>query len=326
MKKSYTRLICLVTALLVVAALFTSCSSSFNGDSASPKEDYYDGNRVFSENVAPEYSYDLDYEAKAPAQNENRKLVRTCQLSIETKDFDSALNDIESSAEVLGGYIESSGVTGKSVYSGVVQRTASYTVRIPADSLDEYVSGIEAKYNMLKKTTGSVDISDEYYDTEARLNSLEIQEKRLLEMLEKADELNYMLELNSALSDVRYQIEKMTSQMKRYDNSVTYATVSISLSEVVEYTEINQAPKNFGERFSSAAAASWKNFVSGCENFAIGFIYALPGIIIFAVIAACIVFIIAGAVKRSRRKAALRTEQFRKNINADASNGDAENK
>ena len=51
------------------------------------------------------------------------------------------------------------------------------------------------------------DITDSYFDAQARLDSLRQQEASLLEILSKAEKLEDVVQLQTALSDVRYQIE-----------------------------------------------------------------------------------------------------------------------
>ena len=148
-----------------------------------------------------------------------------------------------------GGYVESSYITGKSLSDyGNVTRSATFVLRVPAAGLDAYVEALSGSFNVLSRQESAEDITDSYYDSKARLDSLLVQEKRLLSMLEGADDLEYMLKLEDKLSEVRYQIESLYSTLQRYDKAVEMATVNVSLREVVEYQRITEPPKTFGER------------------------------------------------------------------------------
>ena len=101
------------------------------------------------------------------------------------------------------------------------------------------------------------DITGSYFDTQARLNALEQEEKRLLELLEKAETLDEIIQLEDRISNVRYEIESLTSQMKIYDKEVAYSTVSIFLEDVTEYS----AKSSFGSRTWEAFTGGWNSFV-----------------------------------------------------------------
>ena len=306
----------LILSLMTVSLFLTSCMAS-SSYSKGATDDYYptDGNGYYDiiEMETPSIGMDNDdysnkYEsmsAGTPPQSsaaDTRKIVRTVDLTMETLNFDDAIAKITSAAASYGGYLEYSYVSGESIRSNGDARYASFTVRIPADQLDNFVNGFDASFNILNKTENSTDITDTYYDTQARLNSLLTQEERLLAMLEGATELQYMLEIENTLANVRYQIESYYSTINRYDKQIALSTVSISLQEVIEYQPIVVKPKTFGERLSQAFSESWKDFADGWKNFMVGFVYVLPGLITLAVLAGLIILIVVMSVKAARKK------------------------
>ena len=172
MKKS----IALLLSLLMLLAVFCSCGSS--KDSYDPGG--YDGDSV------------------------TRKIVKTYKLELETLDFTKAGTLIVSTAEALGGYVSESSERSTSISgSSDSTRYASYTIRVPADKVDEYLEAIEAECNVLRSTLTTEDITDSYYGYKAQLDSLLLQEERLTAMLEKADSLDYLLTLEDKLAQVR---------------------------------------------------------------------------------------------------------------------------
>ena len=89
--------------------------------------------------------------------------------------------------------------------------------------------------------------------------------------------------------------------MRSYDNQVDYSTVNIYLREVRKVSE----GTGFGTRIRAAFSGSWENFVSGVQGFVIAVIYALPMIVILAVIAVIVIPIV---VRHNRRVRAHRSE------------------
>ncbi len=344
MKKCRT-LVSVSLLLCLILFLFSSCGSSGKMDGAY--YDYDAGSYYYAPAEEAEYweepamtyaaetaapSAYADYNAKpgssgksteystqsssaqTPAPNQpsaadNRKIIRTENISLETKNFDETVSGITESAEKLGGYIENSYISGQSMNSYAVARSASFTLRIPSSALDEYVDYVSETYYVTSRTTNASDITDRYYDAEARLNSLLTQEERLLAMLEGANDLEYMLKLEDKLSEVRYQIESYYSTLSRLDKQVALSTVCITLQEVIEYQPVSPLPQTFGERFANAVRNSWKDFGHGLQDFAIDFMYSLPGLLLFLLIVAIVILIIRAIVRHTRKKRQLKAEK-----------------
>ena len=317
----------LTTILSVILILAMASCGSSKSDNTAPSRSYYGSAQAetyYDYSEAEMYdmsaaempmSYNsksmMDITATAAGDNiaDTRKIIKNVSMTLEALEFDKAVEDIKATALSQGGYIENSYVSGRSINQEYNQRYASFSIRVPADKLSAYVNTLNETYNLLNINESSSDITDQYYDTEARLKSLVTQEERLLSMLEGATELQYMLDVERNLADVRYQIENYYSTLTRYDNQVSMSTVTIELQEVVKYQEITEPPKTFGQRLGSAIAGSWNNFVYGLQDFVIDFTYALPGLLVFCVIVGFIVFIIVSSVKRRRKKKSLKNEE-----------------
>ncbi len=53
-----------------------------------------------------------------------------------------------------------------------------------------------------------------------------------MELLAEAESIDSVIAIESRLSDVRYEIESIGSQLRSYDDLVTFDTISISIAEV----------------------------------------------------------------------------------------------
>lgn len=107
------------------------------------------------------------------------------------------------------------------------------------------------------------DVTTQYMDIEARLSNLTAQRTRLQELQASAENLADLLEIESSLSDVQYQIESWQSQLDWYSQQVSCSTVYLSLDEVKEYTPPRNptspscpAPSAMAGRASSPASSS----------------------------------------------------------------------
>ncbi|MFQ7105400.1 MAG: DUF4349 domain-containing protein, partial [Neglectibacter timonensis] len=214
------KLLCLFFAVFLAASLAACGNSKSSSSAAAASTGGYDSEGV------PEAG--ANSAALSKVDEIERKLVYRADVSAETKDFERAKADLDSLVAEVQGYVESSDLTGSS-YGGGGNRRLSYTVRVPADSLQGFLAKLEELVNVVSNSTYMEDITGSYFDTQARLNALEQEEKRLLELLEKAETLDEIIQLEDRISNVRYEIESLTSQLKIYDKEVAYSTVSIFL-------------------------------------------------------------------------------------------------
>ena len=234
----------------------------------------------------------------------NRKIIQSKYLYIETLGFDDTSKDIESLVFKYNGYIESSNIEGISITerSKYNTRYAYYTIRIPAQSFNSFVEEVKGVGNVLQEQVTKEDVTMQYYDLEARIHSLETQEERLLQLLEKGEKLEEVLALEKQLSEVRYQIESYTSTLKGLENKVSYGTVNLELREVIEETQVQEPAKTVGEKISQGFIRSLTSIKNGFINFFIWFVSVIPYLIIWIVFILIIIMIIRTIYKKSQRK------------------------
>jgi len=132
------------------------------------------------------------------------------------------------------------------------------------------------------KNESTEDITLQYADTESRLKSLEIQQERLLALLEKADTLEEIIALESRLSEVRYELELHGKTLRTYDNLVDYATITLYIQEVVRMT--SPKPMGIWERIGSGLSDTIYNIYEGFTNFFVSLIINIPYLIIWCII------------------------------------------
>ncbi|MBQ9079808.1 MAG: DUF4349 domain-containing protein [Clostridia bacterium] len=308
------RFLTLALCLIVAVATLVACSSANDVDmstggnktdayypSVDEKiEDSFDGIGVDSAGGSLSDS--------ATSGEYERQIIKTVKIQAETKAFDTAVSAINGYVSEFGGYVESSEQSGKSLnwVNGYYERYASYTIRIPAENLEAFVGKVGDTLNIVNNNGTQDDVSPQYYDIVSRLETLETEKEALQKMYEKADTIDYMLQVQERLYDVIEEIEAYTTQLNYYKSQVAYSTVHLSISEVIEYTDIVEKPKTYGEEIKSAFVESWKDFADGCRDFSIWFVGAIPTLITLAVIgcavAAIILLIVRGTEKKRKQK------------------------
>ena len=122
--------------------------------------------------------------------------------------------------------------------------------------------------------------------------------------MEQADNMEDLLTIPSRLTDVQYDLEKIHSQMLVMKNRINYSTVHLYLSEVIEYTEVEEEPETFFQRVGRGFTKSVKGIWNGIVEFVIFLISALPYLVLLGGIAVVIILIIRKRQKKHPRKKA----------------------
>ncbi|MDP4091575.1 MAG: DUF4349 domain-containing protein [Bacillota bacterium] len=232
-----------------------------------------------------------------------RKVIKNSKIQMETKHFDDAVNFVITRTEKEKGYIQSSNIQGGRLEDGQYagNRYAEFTVRIPVDKLNSFLKDAEALGVVVSRSDNDEDVTSQYFDTEARVKTLKVEEERLLAILQKSDKLTDIIELEKRLSELRNEIESLTGTLKKYDSLVALATVSLTIREVQTESQIKAKPVTFGEKL----AEGFKQSVSALYEILKGIVLIIVYVLPFAAAAAVLFIPIRMLVKwyNKRRKA-----------------------
>ncbi len=230
---------------------------------------------------------------------ENRKLIQTVNMHVETEDLDAVLEQVNSRISQLGGYVETSNVQNGSAYSGKRYRNADLTVRIPAKDLDAFIDKVGEVTNIVSSRKTVEDVTLSYVATESRVKALQTEETRLLELLAQAETMDDLLTVEARLTEVRTELEQVTSTLRVFDNQVDYATIRLNIEEVTEYTEVTQ-PETVWQRIGVGFKKSLKNVGSFMKELFVFLIVAIPYFVIIAVATVAVVLILRLVARRKR--------------------------
>ena len=242
------------------------------------------------------------------------KIIYTISADVETLEFDETIEAVYKMLEQNGAFIESSNVGGRNHWqirnNMPSYRYAFFTLRVPQDRLEVMASDLDTLGNVLSVRRFAENITAQFVDTEARLNALRIQEERLLDMLRRAEEISDMIVIEESLANVRHQIESIVSTLRNWENRIRFSTLHLSIQEVHEYTELEppeevpywqQIWDGLGDTFTRIGL-----FFSGLFMW---FVINLPILIILAVFAAIVIYIIYKINLRRRTKVNLMKEK-----------------
>ncbi len=316
-----------LSLLLVVCMLFSACgasktvmeemkemettrgdyfySSSTNGSVMTPSIPMADD--MLMDGGAIEFGSATGSTVSTDIAFKEEKLIYTSRVVLETEEFDTATDALHATIKSLGGIIISENAYNLNGVNRGGYRNLSMTVRIPQENYDAFLSGISESYNVASIQNSVENLTERYYDNENRLKSYRIQEERLFAMLEKAENVSEMLEIEARLCDVQYQIEALTNTQTTIDNDVKYSTFYLDLNEVTKFT--SPAPKTFGDRLVETLKDSGEMFAEFLEGALFTLIILAPYIAIAGVIA----IVAVCTFKHKKKKAAAKKEKQNEN-------------
>lgn len=225
------------------------------------------------------------------------KLVYRCYVDIETLDFDksyAALQDMMQkyncviSSETFGdesiSYFYDSYYSSSSKYK--TGRTDEIVIRVPSANYKSFISEYGELGNVTSKTQTVDNITQEYYDTTSQVEGLKAEMERLEIMMSQATEIEDMITINQAITELQSEINSLTTYIRTMDSDVAYSYVTMSLREVLEYSEVEQPVKKntFIDRLKNQCVDTWKGFLNFLENLLFTIIGLIPAIVIIGII------------------------------------------
>ncbi|MBO4532982.1 MAG: DUF4349 domain-containing protein [Treponema sp.] len=222
-----------------------------------------------------EYSYEMLEESPAvpealegslengSASEFERKLIRTGNVTLEVQTVSDAEEKISSWAKSLGGYITN---------ANTWEYGASFTVRVPSERFDDAMAEAGDFGRVTNRSVNSQDVSDNYYDLQARLQTKYILRDKLQSYLSQAKDIKDLLEIERQLNSVLEEIDSTESRFKRLAGQVDYSTIYISMQF--------ERGKDEGGIILPDVKNSWNEFVSNV----IGFFWGLLKVLFYVVI------------------------------------------
>ena len=281
-----------IIALLVLACILTGCGAVAMDSMGNGME-------------GSTGSFDGIYEEFEPgesggAQLSDQKLITTVEINAETEDLDALMPQLSEHIAQLGGYVEFQNTYYGSAYSSYRHRSANMTIRIPADKLSDFLLHVEGASNVISKQQSQDNVTLQYVDTESRVAALEAERDRLMELLEQAGDLSDLLKIEERLTDVLYDLESTTAQLRSLDNQVSYATVNLYIDEVKILTETQE--QTVWQRIASGFGENLRNIGEDLVDFFIWLVTYSPQLIIFAGVVYLIVRMVRRTIKKRRAK------------------------
>ena len=230
---------------------------------------------IASDGIAGSYDYgEMDYDDSIDegyliddSSIKEEKLVYNCDLSIQTLNYNDTISNIKDKINQYNGIIESEREYDsdydwyyEDYYKSSGSLSNDLTVRIPSKNYHEFLLSLEGDGKIISKESSVENISREYYDVQTVIDSLKIQESRLMDMMNSANTIDDMIAVEKRLTEVQTQLNQYKTQLSLMDNDVNYSTVNINVQEVVEYSKTPAKTNTFFDRLKNTIVDTWHFF------------------------------------------------------------------
>ena len=251
----------IVLGVLAATFLF-SCSGDFNKEAMEGEVAFNDMLYEDTEAEAVPMSRQSigennQYETKESNLITDKKIIKDARIGIEVENYSLYRSNLDSAIRRANAYISSDNLD-KNDYN----INCNMTIRIPSENFEKFISTLEkGSEKLLYKNISARDVTEEFIDIEARLNTKKEVEKRYIQLLSKAKNIKEILEVEEKLRVLREEIESKEGRLKYLKKQVSYSTVYLQITQNLEYKYEPVKEKSFFQRLFKSLDKGWKGFI-----------------------------------------------------------------
>jgi hypothetical protein len=270
----------LLMLILFVFGSLSGCGSAYKQsaeDSVQPgAPEYRVENRDYGSDGMPS-SQTVEYDKSGSALPQERKVIQDVSLLLSVNDVSQAIDRIMKIAEENQGYTVSSNLArGQDWVRGEV------SIKVPSPRLNTVTQAITDLGEIRDKSVSTQDVTEEYYDSQARLAVLNKKEERLLALMDEAKTIEEIIKVENELTRVRTDIEVLQGRLKYLDNATGYSSISVSLNQ--SSGSKVEVPKGTMGKALKSFIESTNNLAEFMSDFFIILVALIPWAIVLALL------------------------------------------
>lgn len=229
-----------ILILFFIFYIFNNNTSVLSGGNYSKS---YNMVEMASDSVGLSSSYSRSMPMMESAANvpdgAERMVVGTYNISSLVKDAKGFLDSVSAKVSSLGGFVVSSNLrTPESTTA-----SGNVSLRIPSQNLAELKSFIaDSSVKIVSENKSASDVTDQYYDNAARMDTLNKTKAIYEDMLDKAVTVEEVMKVQQQIINIQTQIDSVKGRQMYLEK--TTSTVIVSLNFSTDELELPYAPEN----------------------------------------------------------------------------------
>jgi anti-sigma factor RsiW len=207
-------------------------------------------------------------------------VARAVSLSIVTDRFADVRAALERITADMRGMVGSLNMTG----DPPTRRSLHATLRVPAARLDAALVEVRKLGQVRQESQSSEDVSDAHRDLVVRISNATKEEARLNDLLvNRTGRLQDVLAVEREVTRVRGEIEQMKAQELAMRNRVTYATISVEITEAYK-AEVSLGPLPIGTQLRNAIVDGWRSAANSAFAIVLFVFEAGPSVLLWMLV------------------------------------------
>lgn len=178
------------------------------------------------------------------------RVQRSARLSLDVDrgQLDGRIDRVLQLVSAQGGFV--AGVQPAPVPADDASaRSGQVTFQVPAAKFDDTLVALRRMGTTTNIQMSGIDVSGQYVDVQARLANARAQRDAYLALLGRAQSVQEIIAVQDKLGAVTGQIEEYQGQLDALNQTTTYGTITVSISERAAL-----AQGGFGQAFSQAGS------------------------------------------------------------------------
>lgn len=179
-------------------------------------------NHTYHHQGAPESRAMMASADMAGPGGNDRLVSRSATMTLALKDPEAGSSDVANRVRAAEGRVNNSHTHRERIY---------INLEVPDAALDRFLDDIAKLGDVTARSLNAQDVTDQVSDTQARLDNLLKLRERYRELLDRAESVSDMVEIERQLSQVQSQIDMYENRRQHLDRQVDYAQVSLTLEQ-----------------------------------------------------------------------------------------------
>ncbi|MFP4014713.1 MAG: DUF4349 domain-containing protein [Chitinispirillaceae bacterium] len=218
--------------ILIALVLFSGCKkqavriSSHNPTALSERIEYLQKNKKMLESISYEMEmgnaqYDQPVNDGGPSEPDRPKPERIAfhdaEITARTTDPENLVAHAVNIVQVHGGYLES-------------RNSDRIVLRVPVKQFKQVFDTLLNSFEVIDYSQSSSDITDAFFDTEARIRILRATIKRLREILGETQSEETQIELLAQIKSLSEELEEKLTEQKVLKSKAQYSRIAVDMS------------------------------------------------------------------------------------------------
>ena len=250
------------TKILILLLIFASCKKNVPDENLNFAEDKLLQMETTGEEGNPISRQAFSVATPIPEQKiyeevDKRQLIKDGRMGSKTDDLGKSRTITDSLVVLHSAYYANERYTDTDTES-----TYHLTIRIPAGEFEHFTTGVETGIGrIIYKDIDTRDVTEQFIDLESRLLNKRNYLSRYRELLQKAQTIKDILDIEDRIRVIEEEIESKEGRLRYLKDQVSYSTLNLMITQEKQFLFIPDKKDKFLERLKLSIAKGWSGII-----------------------------------------------------------------